>query len=198
MGGFLCQKAARECKILKKWIDRTTKCLLKLKNCLCGDGKGGKNNEEKRALNRYVSSESYKLNEKLCTRSPLTDEEERFVFSLDKALDKIPDYQGTVYRNFTLDIVNVDEFDSFASLHSVGNSVAYDGYTSTSKDQEGYTIDGDKIVSITMKVKAWERYQPFWLWCPEEQEVLLKRGTELKILKSRRDGNKIFFTMEEI
>lgn len=154
--------------------------------------------DEQRALNQYVSSDSYKINEKLRTRSQLTDEEKQFVTSLDKALDKMPDYQGTVYRNFTLDMVSDEEFDKFNMLHSEGSSVLYDGYTSTSKDQEGYTIDGDNVVSITIKVKHGKDINHFGYGVPEEQEVLLKRGTVLKIIKARRGDNKIFLTMEEI
>lgn len=154
-------------------------------------------NEEKSALNRYVSSDSYKINEKLRTRSQLTDEEKQFVSSLDKALGKMPDYQGTVYRNITLDMVSDEEFDSFIRQHSVGSFIGYEGYTSTSKDKEGYTIDGNKIVSITMNVKQGKDINHFGYGVPEEQEVLLERGAKFEITKAQMEDGKLFLTMEE-
>lgn len=155
------------------------------------------NIEEKHALNRYVSSDSYKINEKLRTRSQLTDDEKQFINLLDKALDKLPDYQGTVYRNITLDMASEEEFDNFARRHSVGNFVGYEGYTSTSKDKEGYIIDGDKIVLITMKVKHGKDINHFGYGIPEEQEVLLKRGAKFEITKAQLEDGKLFLTMEE-
>lgn len=153
--------------------------------------------EEKRALNRYVSSDSYKINEKLRTKKQLTDDEKQFVEMLDKALDKLPDYQGTVYRNITFDMVSDDEFDSFTRSHSVGNFIYYEGYTSTSRDKVGYTIDGNKIVSITMKVKHGKDINHFGYGVPEEQEVLLKRGAKFEIMKAQLEDGNLFLTMEE-
>ena len=155
------------------------------------------NIEEKHALNRYVSSDSYKINEKLRTRSQLTDDEKQFINLLDKALDKLPDYQGTFYRNITLDMVSDDKFKSFVKEHEVGKSVYYRGYTSASKDKEGYTITGDKIVSITMNVKHGKDINQFGYGVPEEQEVILRRRTKFDIIKAQLKDNNLFLTMEE-
>jgi len=52
--------------------------------------------DEKYALNQYISSKSYILNEKLRQGLPLTDEENNLIMNLDSALDKMPKYQGNL------------------------------------------------------------------------------------------------------
>lgn len=156
------------------------------------------NIEEKHALNRYVSSDSYKINEKLRDKAPLTDEEKQLIAALDGALDRLPDYQGTVYRNIVLDMTDDEAFEQFVTEHSEGELIGYHSYTSTSKTTDGYTVDGDKVVAYEIKIKHGKDINCLGFGVPEEQEVLLKRRTKFKILKAKRDGNKIFLTMEEI
>lgn len=54
--------------------------------------------QEQHALNKYMSSESYVLNDKL-RRGKLSANEQKHVKNLDSALDKMPEYKGTVYRS---------------------------------------------------------------------------------------------------
>ena len=154
--------------------------------------------DETAAVKRYVSSDSYKINERLRSRSPLTQDEQQFVDELDHALDKLPDYNGTVFRNISFDMVDDEEFEKFILRHAIGGKVTYRAYTSASKSTDGYPIDGDKIVSYTIKVKHGKDINHFGFGIPEEQEVLLKRRTRFKILEAARDGNMIFLTMEEL
>ena len=154
--------------------------------------------DETAAVKRYVSSDSYKINERLRSRSPLTQDEQQFVDELDHALDKLPDYNGTVFRNISFDMVDDEEFGKFILRHAIGGKVTYRAYTSASKSTDGYPIDGDKIVSYTIKVKHGKDINHFGFGIPEEQEVLLKRRTRFKILEAARDGNMIFLTMEEL
>ena len=57
--------------------------------------------EEQRALNRYIGSESYVLNDKLRRREKLSTEDREWMEALDNALDKMPEYHGTVYRSMS-------------------------------------------------------------------------------------------------
>ncbi|WP_160111170.1 minor capsid protein, partial [Clostridioides difficile] len=54
---------------------------------------------EQLAINKYISSDSYKINEKLRRGLPLTSEDKNFISDLDSALDKVPNYKGDVNRS---------------------------------------------------------------------------------------------------
>ncbi len=54
---------------------------------------------EQLAINKYVSSDSYKINEKLRRGLSLTSEDKNFISNLDSALDKMPNYKGNVNRS---------------------------------------------------------------------------------------------------
>lgn len=154
--------------------------------------------DETAAVKRYVSSDSYKINERLRSRSPLTQDERQFVNELDHALDKLPDYNGTVFRNISFDMTDDEEFENFILHHAIGDKITYRAYTSASKSTDGYPIDGDKIVSYTIKVKHGKDINHFSFGIPEEQEVLLKRNTTFRITEAKRSDNKISLTMEEL
>ena len=47
----------------------------------------------------YISSGSYKINAKLRSGEELSEYEKRIVDGLDTALQKMPKYEGTVYRS---------------------------------------------------------------------------------------------------
>lgn len=54
---------------------------------------------EEYAINQYVSSTAYNLNEKLRNNLPLTADEEKIKINLDKALDKMQNYKGNLTRS---------------------------------------------------------------------------------------------------
>lgn len=58
--------------------------------------------EEETAIMKYISSESYVINEKLRNRDNLSTTEQKLVNNLDSALEKMPKYEGTVYRSLSL------------------------------------------------------------------------------------------------
>ena len=55
--------------------------------------------DERRALNRYISSDAYKINEKLRNDSKLTADDERLKRNLDTALEKMQNYSGNLQRS---------------------------------------------------------------------------------------------------
>lgn len=52
-----------------------------------------------KAMHDYISSVSYIVNDKLRNGKLLTNEETQFIINLDKALDKMPTYEGNLQRS---------------------------------------------------------------------------------------------------
>lgn len=79
--------------------------------------------DEKWAANRYVSSNSYTLNEALRLGLPLTDTQKKEVEGLDSALQKLPVYSGSapLSRSFT-------NAGNYAVLQELANKIITDGY----------------------------------------------------------------------
>ena len=85
--------------------------------------------EEESALLDYKSSESYKINSMLRDGDVLTDEEMQFVEKLDVALQKMPTYEGIVYRNLVFDDFGGEQaYNEFLNEHQVGNVIPYKAY----------------------------------------------------------------------
>ncbi|MEG2669487.1 MAG: ADP-ribosyltransferase, partial [Oscillospiraceae bacterium] len=55
--------------------------------------------EEKSAIETYAGAYSYKINDKLRAGAKLSKEDDNFIQSFDSALDKLPTYEGVVYRS---------------------------------------------------------------------------------------------------
>ncbi|HBG8611811.1 TPA: minor capsid protein, partial [Clostridioides difficile] len=85
---------------------------------------------EQLAINKYVSSDSYKINEKLRRGLSLTSEDKNFISNLDSALDKMPNYKGNVNRS--LYFFNEKEKIDFLNKHQIGKEIVYNEYISTS------------------------------------------------------------------
>lgn len=66
---------------------------------------------EQHAINSYISSEAYTWNDKLRRGVKLTKEEKKQISNLDSALQKMPTYQGVLYRSVSdFGIPDVQEF----------------------------------------------------------------------------------------
>lgn len=141
--------------------------------------------QEKQAITDYVSAKSYSLNEKLRFGDPLNEEESSWVKNLDNALDKLPDYQDTVYRSISGEYITDKE--KFEQDHAPGNVIIYSAYTSTSKQ----VYDENMDIQFIIKTKHGKDISA---WNSDEQEVLHKRETVFYITK--REGNIIY--MEEV
>ena len=141
--------------------------------------------EETSALNSYISSESYKINEKLRSKIKLNDDEQKIVDNLDSALKKMPKHEGTVYRSLSSDMMNNPE--KFWQLHQVGNVVRYRAYTSSSLEIYDETMDIQCIVQS-------KNGRNISLYNENEKEVLFERGSEFIVTKI---NDKIIY-MEEL
>ncbi|SDY13465.1 phage minor capsid protein [Eubacterium barkeri] len=141
------------------------------------------------AVKRYISSESYKINEALRSGEPLSKTEINFVAHLDGAINKLPKYNGTLYRSVTF--YNQEDFTAFLESHRIGQTVRYPAYTSASKTI--YNPDD----SLRIKILNVSSGADLGAFNPEEKEVLYKHGQLFKVIDVYTEEGKPFIVMEE-
>lgn len=129
---------------------------------------------EQGAINRYISSESYKLNEKLRNRLDLSPTEQPLVNELDSALRKMPRHEGDVTRS--LYFYNDETLNSFMNRHQRGKIVQYDEYLSTTKG-DVYNQDGQVQIYILDSKKG----RDISRFNQNEQEILYERESKFLI-----------------
>ncbi len=151
-------------------------------------GKGAKidlTEDEHRALNAYLSSDSYKINEKLRRGKKPSKADERFMRALDSALDKMPEKKGVVYRSITAD--EVGNATEIIAAYQVGQPINFQAYTSASLD----VYDKDMPIQYVIASKHGKDISQF---NNREQEILFKRGTYF--VPTKIEGNTIY--LEEL
>jgi SPP1 gp7 family putative phage head morphogenesis protein len=141
---------------------------------------------EQLAVNKYVSSESYILNEKLRNATKLTSAEKDWVENLDKALSKLPEVSGTLYRSVS--DFGIDSVETFLSSHIVGSMVNFPSYLSTS--QEVY--DEDFPVQYVISSRHGKDLQSV---NHREKEVVFKRDSKFYVTKV--EGHTIYLEEAE-
>lgn len=150
-----------------------------------GVNNGNITDEDRYYLNISMSFKSYLLNQKLRNQEELSADDRTIMRGIDKAILKLPEYKGTVYRSVSKD--NIQDINKFESEHTEGNVVVYNGFTSTSL--EVYDKDMEyQLVILSKHGKDMTSYNEM------EKEVIFRRGTVFFIKK--REGNNIY--MEEV
>ncbi|MGN1125479.1 MAG: ADP-ribosyltransferase, partial [Candidatus Gastranaerophilaceae bacterium] len=145
--------------------------------------------EEQYAINQYISSESYILNETLREELELTEQQKTLINNLDKALDKFPKYEGYVTRSIMLD---ENTLNKFLKSHKVGKKVKYKAYTSATV---GTRYNDLSNVELHIKSKSGIDIRKY---NKEEQEILFKRNSCFKVDKIKKINNVYYIFMEEI
>lgn len=144
---------------------------------------------EQYAMNQYISSESYKINETLRDGLKLTKKQEEIIKNLDKALNKFPNYEGNVNRSL---IINKDELMEFLQIHKAGNNVTYKAYTSTTLGKRYNELSNLELHIKSKKGKDIRQYNK------EEQEILFKRNSEFKIVQLEKVNKVYHIYMKEL
>lgn len=129
---------------------------------------------EKAALLKYISSDSYKLNDKLRRGSALSKADQEMVKNLDAALAKLPEYRGTVYRSITA--MGIDDVDAFIKGHRPGAVVMYPAYTSTSTG----VYDASFPIQFVLQSKSGRDIRAY---NASEGEILFGRGARFRVEK---------------
>lgn len=145
--------------------------------------------EEQYAINQYIGSESYILNETLRYGLELTQEQKVMMNNLDKALNKFPKYEGNVTRSIMLD---KDTLKEFLEIHKEGAKVKYKAYTSSTV---GTRYNEKSNIELHINSKSGRDIR---LFNNDEQEILFKRNTIFKISKIKKIEDVYHIVMEEI
>lgn len=146
--------------------------------------------EERKAIYDYVSSKSYIINDKLRNGNILSKEYESIKMNLNSALDKIPNYKGTVTRS--LEFYDDETLQTFLKSYSVGESISYKEFLSTTR---GETYNPDGQVQITI-VDA-ENGKDISLFNFKEKEVLYNTNTSFKVEELITQDDKTFIKLAE-
>lgn len=145
--------------------------------------------EEQHAINQYISSESYVINETLRDGLDLTEYQKEMIKNLDKALDKFPIYKGNVSRSVMLD---EESLKKFIEMHQEGQLIKYKAYTSTTL---GTRYNNESNIELYIKSKSGRDIRQF---NREEQEILIKRDSIFKVEKVKKIDKMYYIVMEEI
>lgn len=130
--------------------------------------------DEEAAILAYKSGGSYLLNAKLREGVALDEYEQKIVDGLDKALAKLPTYEGKVYRNIQFDGFGDGEArKSFVAGHIIDDVVRYPAYTSTSTEIDGYPLDGNFVVRFEIESTSGRNMEGYGN--NSESEVLFPR-----------------------
>lgn len=146
--------------------------------------KGVYSKEEYGALMSYISSGSYKINEKLRTGAKLSDQERQFVQNLDSVLSKTKNYKGTVNRSISFMYDN--DIKEFVAKHKVGRNVYYNQYLSSTTDSV-YNDEAQVQLHILSKHgKDIREYNQ------REREILFNRDASFTV-KTVENNNDIWY-----
>lgn len=161
-------------------------------NCRCSISEtwvDGKQNlaltdDEQMALNRYISSDAYKINDSL-RRDTLTNSQKEFITMLDAALSKMPTYKSSKPLQRDYFFINDDQKADF--LSQMDKEWFEDpAYISTSKIHYG---EGNEQVHVIIKNS--KTGKDISEYNSNEQEVLFLRNTRFKIEDAYTNKNGI-------
>lgn len=143
------------------------------------------NEEEVFAVYQYKSAKSYQINAALRGEIAAPEDMVPVIHSIDNALNKLPVYEGIVYRSMRSE--EMLDSATFFKLHTPGNIVKYPAYTSSSTE----VYDDNMDIQLIIRSK---RGRDMRAYNPLEQEILFERGS--RFLVEKREGKRIW--LEEI
>ena len=146
--------------------------------------------DEKLALNNYISSDSYKINEKLRNNIQLDKKYLDLRDNLDSALNKCDNYKGNIVR--VLDIANKDKLNDFIKYNEIGKEVSFYEYLSFSNKND---YNNRANVFIYVKSKSAKDIRKF---NPQESEILYKRNSKFFVENVQRVDDKIYILWRDI
>ena len=146
---------------------------------------------ETSAVLSYKSSESYKINAKLRDGIALTEAEQAMVGELDRALEKLPRVEGTVFRTLNFDNVFYakEEYEAFIVQHAEGNFTLYKAYTSTSTKANGYPLAEGARYGVTLEISGRNARDLAGFGNNFENEAVFPREVTFIVTKVTTDKN---------
>lgn len=157
------------CSISETWVDGQRNIAL--------------SDDEQAALNNYISSDSYKINDDL-RRNKISKNKKQFIENLDAALAKMPIYHSSkpLQRDYFFD--KQEALDDFISNFEIGGVFTDSSYISTSKIYYG---QGKETIHVIIKSSKTGRDISEFNF--NEQEVLFPRNSKFRIDDAYVDDN---------
>ncbi len=149
--------------------------------------------EEEGAIIRYKGGGSYALNDTIREGNQLTESQSKQVQDLNRALERMPRVEGTVYRN--IGFLFEDSFNKFIEENS-GRTVTYPAFTSASKTPDGYEVETP--YQVHMEIESKNGRDLTGIGTEMEEEVLFKTDTTFQIHSAQRNGNIFHLILEEV
>ena len=146
--------------------------------------------EEYAAILRYISSESYILNELMRNDIELPDNLQKLRDNLISALDKLPKYSGEISRSLYFD--DGIELEKFFESHAVEKIISYNHFLSFS------TGIYDEQDSIRLKVINSKNSVDLRNFNPNEMETLYKPSQRFIVKDKYFEGGKPIIVLEEL
>lgn len=147
--------------------------------------------EEQYALNQYLSFESYGINEKLRNRMKLNEAERKMVENLDKALKKMPRYEGNLSRS--LYFGDEQAVAKCMMNFKVGETVSFNEFISTTSSSELYNPIGE----IQIYIQNARNGRNLKTLNTREMEILYERNSTFDVLSVAKQDGKYFILLEE-
>ncbi len=146
-------------------------------------------NKDRAAILRYISSESYVLNDLMRKNIELPAELQELHDNLLEALDKLPKYEGEINRSLYFDDKGVEDF---VELHNIGETVSYKHFLSFS------TEIYDEEDSVRIKILNSKNSTDLREFNSVEKETLYKPGQKFIVKDKYFDEEKPIIVLEEL
>lgn len=144
---------------------------------------------EEGAILRYISPSSITLNDKLRTGEELTNFEKEWIMNLNKALDKLPEFNGNLSRS--LDFPDNDMAQEF--FDSLKTETVFPQYVSATKAGV-YNPDGQVQIFIQNSKKG----KDLKGLNDMESEVLYPINAKFRVVNKVKQGDKFYILLEEM
>lgn len=148
--------------------------------------------DEKYAINYYMSSGAYTINEQIRNNVDLTVDEKKLRDNLDCALTKIPRHHGDLSRS--LYFGDSEKAAEFALSFSVGETYISNEYISTTCSSELYNPEGE----IQIFIRNAKKGRAIYIFNDAESEVLYERGSVFRVINIRKIAGKYHIFLEEV
>lgn len=147
--------------------------------------------EQYRALEQYLKSKSYKINEKLYSDIELTDDDKEYISNLDEALKGMPIYRGWVKRS-----VYVRDTEDVAKVLSIFNNEQRIGHWNSYISSSLNIYDTN--FKMIMKIKSKTGRNLSTLNDEGGGEILFPRNTDFQLIDIKNKNGIIYVKLEEV
>lgn len=146
--------------------------------------------DEQYAINQYISSESYKINELLRESNRFPEIYKKMIDDLDRALEKCHNYNGNIVR--VLEISDNEKLNTFIKANEINKTITFKEYLSFSNKPNYNTNANVMIYTISSKAKDLRKFNP------EESEILYPRNSSFIVENVIKENNKFYILWREL